>query len=70
MVGDGTDEATREAASKLAESRRDILELRSRREPGILLLRPDGYVAFSTHHDGAASLDKVCSLLESVEESR
>ena len=48
MVDDGADDVTRKAASQFAESLPDILELRPRPEPGLTLVRPDGYVAFST----------------------
>ena len=66
MVGDGADQATQEAASQLAESFRDVLELRTRPVQGTALLRPDGYLAFSTRHDGATALDSVRSTLDSM----
>ena len=67
LVGDGADAATADAARKLADSFPDVLELRRRAEPGIALVRPDGYLAFSTaRHDGVAALRAVRSLLDSV----
>ena len=67
MVDDGAGPTTHEAARQLAESCRDVLELRSRPVPGVALVRPDGYVAFSTHHqDGVAALESVRTLLESM----
>jgi 2-polyprenyl-6-methoxyphenol hydroxylase-like FAD-dependent oxidoreductase len=69
LVDDGADAATREAARQLAESFHGVLELRPRPLQGIGLVRPDGYVAFSTrHHDGVAALKSVRTLLESVVE--
>jgi len=67
LLGERADAATREAATRLAESLHDVLELRSRPVPGLILVRPDGYVAFSARpHDGVAALDAVRALLESV----
>ena len=67
LVEDGSDAAARQAASELAESLPGILELRPRPEPGLTLVRPDGYVAFSVRHgDGIAALSDVRALLELV----
>jgi len=66
MIGDGSGASTHEAARQLADSFRDVLELRSRAVEGIALVRPDGYVAFSTRHEGSAALDSSRSLLESI----
>ena len=71
MVGDGADATAREAASELVDSFPDVLELRSRPVPGVALVRPDGYVAFSTRHQGgAAALKAVRTLLESMTRSQ
>jgi len=65
VVDDGVDSATKEAATKLAGSFRDIVELRSARRQVVTLVRPDGYIAYSAHgHDGMAALKSVRSLLE------
>ena len=66
MIGEGADPAGREAARQLADSFRDVLELRSRTDEGIALVRPDGYLAFSTRHHGAAALEPVRSNVESM----
>jgi len=66
MVGDGMDAATRAAAAQLAESNADTVELRPGTAPGIALLRPDGYLAFSSHHGGAAAVESARSLLASI----
>jgi hypothetical protein len=42
-----------------------VVELRSARQPGITLVRPDGYTAYSAHdRDVIAALAYVRSLLE------
>ncbi len=59
------DSSTREAAERLSESFRDIVELRLRARDDITLVRPDGYIAFSARRrDGVAALRAVRSLLE------
>jgi len=70
MVGQGIDEPTRAAAAQLAASYADAVELRPRAAPGIALLRPDGYLAFSAHHGGAAALESARSILASILGSR
>jgi 2-polyprenyl-6-methoxyphenol hydroxylase-like FAD-dependent oxidoreductase len=65
MIADDTDSSTREAAKQLCESFSDIVELRSSRNSGITLVRPDGYIAYATHsRDGASALASVRSVLE------
>jgi 3-(3-hydroxy-phenyl)propionate hydroxylase len=65
VLDDGADSSSREAAEHIAESFRDIVELRLRPRRGITLVRPDGYVAYSAHRrDGIAALASVRSLLE------
>ena len=55
----------REAAKQLCASFSTIVELRSARQPGITLVRPDGYIAYSAHkNDSISSLTAVRSLLE------
>ena len=66
MIGEGADPATHDAAGQLAESFRNVVELRTRFVQGIALVRPDGYVAFSTRHQGPAPLKSVRSVLESM----
>jgi 2-polyprenyl-6-methoxyphenol hydroxylase-like FAD-dependent oxidoreductase len=59
------DSSAREAAKELAESFRDIVELRFGPRHDITLVRPDGYIAYSAHsRDGIAALSSVRSLLE------
>ena len=55
LLGDDVDVSTRESAKQLAASFADVLEIRSAPRSRITLVRPDGYIAYSTHkHDGAA----------------
>ena len=57
------DSSAKEAAGQLAESSKDIVELRLRPRPDTTLVRPDGYVAYSGR-DGIAALKAVQSVLE------
>ena len=58
------DSSAQEAARQIAGTLTDIVELRLAPQPGLTLIRPDGYIAYSTHHDGIAALEPVRSLLE------
>jgi 2-polyprenyl-6-methoxyphenol hydroxylase-like FAD-dependent oxidoreductase len=65
FLGEDVTSSTREAAQRLCDSLSDIIELRSSARPGIDLVRPDGYVAYSAHvHDGAQALNSVRSILQ------
>jgi 2-polyprenyl-6-methoxyphenol hydroxylase-like FAD-dependent oxidoreductase len=65
MIGADTDSSTREAAKRLCESLSDTLELRSSRNSGITLVRPDGYIAYATDsRGGAPALASLRSVLE------
>ncbi|MGC2330067.1 MAG: FAD-dependent monooxygenase [Candidatus Acidiferrales bacterium] len=64
VVGDDQEAATKDAARQLCESLGEIAEFRSARHHGITLVRPDGYVAYSTQgRDSASALGHVRSLL-------
>jgi 2-polyprenyl-6-methoxyphenol hydroxylase-like FAD-dependent oxidoreductase len=57
--------ALTEAAKQFFTSFADVLELRVSKHRGITLVRPDGYVAYATHHQNEGSaLTAVRSLLE------
>jgi hypothetical protein len=59
------DSSMKEAATQLAGSLSDIVELRLGPGHDITLVRPDGYIAYSAHtHDGIAALKSVRSILE------
>jgi 2-polyprenyl-6-methoxyphenol hydroxylase-like FAD-dependent oxidoreductase len=65
VLGSDVEPPTREAAKQLAGVFGDFVELRSGGPPGITLVRPDGYIAYSAdNHDGITSLKSVRSLLE------
>lgn len=64
-LGEEAEPATGEAAKRLAASFADVLELRRTPRPGITLVRPDGYIAYSARsHYPMAALQSVRSLLE------
>jgi len=65
MVGEDRDVSTMEAAKKLCRSFGDAVELRRSQHPGIKLVRPDGYLAYSSRNgDGIAALESVHALLD------
>jgi 2-polyprenyl-6-methoxyphenol hydroxylase-like FAD-dependent oxidoreductase len=65
MIGDDTEPPTTDAASHLCESLSEIVELRSSSTPGITLVRPDGYIAFTAESsEGISALESVRSILE------
>ncbi len=65
MIGDDSEPSRKEAAKQLCESLGGILELRSSRNPGMTLVRPDGYVAYATEsRGGTAALSRLRSVLE------
>jgi 2-polyprenyl-6-methoxyphenol hydroxylase-like FAD-dependent oxidoreductase len=65
MVDSHAESSTIQAATQLAESFRDIVELRSPSRHDITLVRPDGYIAYHAHsREGIAALMSARSLLE------
>ncbi len=65
LVSDKKETPVIEAARELSRSYKDILELRLSEWPGIKLVRPDGYLAYSAREGNRASdLQAVRSLLE------
>ena len=65
MLGDDADASITEAAKQLAGSFPDIVELRLAQQQSVMLVRPDGYIAYSAHSgDSIAALGSVRSLLE------
>jgi FAD binding domain-containing protein len=53
-----------DAAKRLERSFDGVVEMRLVSREGVTLIRPDGYIAFSSAHDIRASLESVDSLLE------
>lgn len=65
VVGEDTEPSIMDGAKQLTESFTDVVELRPSRQEGIMLVRPDGYVAYAGHNrDGIAGLTLSRSLLE------
>jgi 2-polyprenyl-6-methoxyphenol hydroxylase-like FAD-dependent oxidoreductase len=65
LLDDEADLATKKAAEELRASHSTILELRLHSHRDIVLLRPDGYIAWSVHtRHGIAELSSAQSLLE------
>jgi 2-polyprenyl-6-methoxyphenol hydroxylase-like FAD-dependent oxidoreductase len=65
VLGNDADSPAMDAAQQLAASFAQWVEVRRTRRPGVTLVRPDGYVAYSVRHgDGMAALESVRSLLE------
>lgn len=52
MMEDGMDVSASGTAKQLADSFGGIVELRTSRNPGITLVRPDGYVAYAANRGG------------------
>lgn len=65
LLGNETEASTKVAAQTLAESQADVVDLRFTRSDEIMLIRPDGYMAYAAHRgEGTASLRSVQSILE------
>lgn len=65
VLGNDVELSTAEAARHLCEQLNDMVELRRASRPGVALIRPDGYMAYSGHNgDGIARLEDVLSVLE------
>jgi 2-polyprenyl-6-methoxyphenol hydroxylase-like FAD-dependent oxidoreductase len=71
VCGADLDSAITEAARQVTGRFQDVVELRSTPRPGITLVRPDGYIAYSaSNRDGIAALRSVSGLLELQTASR
>jgi 2-polyprenyl-6-methoxyphenol hydroxylase-like FAD-dependent oxidoreductase len=65
VIGDDEPRSTREAVRQLAGSLGDIVEPRSSRKSGLILVRPDGYIAYSAHgREGSSDVAALRSILE------
>jgi len=65
VLGHDAESSTTEAAQRLCDSLNEIVELRSSRHPGIMLVRPDGYIAYATQsRDGVQALASLRAVLE------
>jgi len=63
FVGEQAEPATKEAAKQLVDSYSDIVELRFFDTQGWLLVRPDGYIAYSTESGSTAAFEAIRSVL-------
>ncbi len=65
LIDDEARSSTKDAARKFAASFAEIVDLRFAPKIGLMLIRPDGYIAYSAHsRDSATALLSVRSLLE------
>jgi 2-polyprenyl-6-methoxyphenol hydroxylase-like FAD-dependent oxidoreductase len=65
IAGNNEKSAMSEAAQQICASFGDIVELRRSPHPGVTLVRPDGYIAYSAHDgDNTAALESIRSLLQ------
>jgi 2-polyprenyl-6-methoxyphenol hydroxylase-like FAD-dependent oxidoreductase len=65
IVDENAEASTKEAAQQLCTSLGHVLELRLSPHRGIMLVRPDGYVAFATEsRDGGAAMASLRAVLE------
>ncbi len=65
MVDGETEPSAAEAAKQLCGAFGDVVELRASHEPGVKLVRPDGYVAYSAHNgESGGAVASMRSLLE------
>lgn len=63
LIGSEADAPLVEAARQLAATHASVVELRPARRPGVTLVRPDGYVAFSGPRAHASAIESVRQLL-------
>jgi hypothetical protein len=64
MIGDDASKPDLEAAARLSGSLSHVFELRRCRTRGVMLIRPDGYVAYAAHGRLAEGLQSVSALLD------
>jgi 2-polyprenyl-6-methoxyphenol hydroxylase-like FAD-dependent oxidoreductase len=62
FLGDDVDASAKQAAKRFCESLNGLVELRLARRPGTMLVRPDGYIAYTA--GGPGSLEAVRRLLQ------
>jgi 2-polyprenyl-6-methoxyphenol hydroxylase-like FAD-dependent oxidoreductase len=64
FLGNKAEDSTKEAAWQLGKSFSDVVELRAADEQGFLLVRPDGYIAYSSHSSDKSALDAIRAVLQ------
>ena len=68
LAGQDQGPSAAQAVKGFADSLPEIVELRSSREPGIKLVRPDGYLAYSADpHSEKASLQHISEMRSLLE---
>jgi len=64
FLGNEAEASAKEAAKKLAESFSDVVKLRSLDNQGLLLVRPDSYIAYSSTNSDTAAFEAIRSVLQ------
>ncbi len=64
FLGNKADGSAKGAAKQLVESFSEVVELRFFNNPGLLLVRPDGYIAYSSHTGDTAAFEAIRSVLQ------
>jgi hypothetical protein len=64
FCGEAVDDRTMEALRQFAAVSNDAVELRFGRHPGLTLVRPDGYVAYSSRASDASALSSAREVLD------
>ncbi|HEY1660240.1 MAG TPA: FAD-dependent monooxygenase [Candidatus Sulfotelmatobacter sp.] len=64
FFGNEAEPATKEEAQRFVDSFSEIVELRRSERRGVTLVRPDGYIAFSSHDCDAAAVREIRSVLQ------
>jgi 2-polyprenyl-6-methoxyphenol hydroxylase-like FAD-dependent oxidoreductase len=65
LLGDDAGASVKQAATRFCESLNGLVQLRFARRPGIMLVRPDGYVAYTGGtRGGVGALESVRALLK------
>ena len=70
IVGIEAEPSTKDAVRQLAESFSDLVELRFAHDQGLMLVRPDGYIAYSSHNSDAAAFAAIRSRPRVLRRSR
>jgi FAD binding domain len=63
FLGNEVEASTKEAAKQLAELFSHVVDLRFLDNQGLVLVRPDGYIAYSSHKTDTAALEMARSVL-------
>ena len=64
FLGNESEASTKEAAKQLASSFSDVVELRFAENQGLVLVRPDGYIAYSSRNSDSSALKAMRSVLQ------